>query len=133
MIEARINEPQREDFGSEGLTEQRVRLEGTSNAVSRPQQGFAGLEERVAFSLEGILAWERDDFEARLTEPVREGFFLGCPFGHSEARGDHATLGGEARVRREAHVRTALTRGDDFKACDAGESVGEFAPLAMGQ
>jgi len=129
MIEARIDQVQRDNFYVECLCEEGMTPSIRPHSVPRPENGSILGKERIALALEGYVRWQIEDGVAVLLKPgAEEGLFVAA-FRMKEATGNEGPSSLQPCVGREDHVGQSRLRIDPFNRCKSGERFAESAPL----
>lgn len=132
VVEAGINQPERNEVDIPGGGKQTVTGGGSTWAVADPEAGLTGGEQGVALAFEGGVAREIDGVVTVILEPATEVMFFGLALGMEEAADGHGAIEFEAGVGSEDHVGGAWLGGDQEDVGESGDFGVEGLPLGGG-
>ena len=129
MVEALVDEAERDDLDVQHLRQVAVGLERGAHAVAAPEERRARLEERVALALERPAAGQLGDAVAAAAKPLDGVPRLGRALREAEARRHEGVLVHEPRVGGEGHVGEARRGLEQLQVGARGERRAECLPL----
>ena len=132
VVKSFVREAQRNHAQIEQLRQHGVRAEVGAHAVPGPEQAALGVQERVAFALEGDIAGHIQHLEAVAFEKLAEMIGLALPLAVEEAGEDRLLAEHKPAVGGEDHVRQARGRLDELDLRELPEMRMKRLPLLDG-